>query len=543
MCQRVTCDEVAISKQAEANASFASAWSTSLIFPFAYLAICLFYFDTNQQSRPIWYDEVLTYYQVNNRSFFEFINAFDSGVNTLPYLYFVFPWAINQFKELDPFWLRLPSLVFGWLVFVGCHLYFKRLFPPMIVAYAIVATLVFTGEFTPYIAEARPYALYVLLALIQLWSSEKLLLEQSRNSWIINALIACLFASVHFVGLVYSGALLIVSTLMRPRGWLSIWSSFAIGWTVFFALHIQVLKVIFGGKSLSVLDWWPKPTLTNALLGLDSFMKIVPEVSSVLISLVILGVIVHLWRRPHVAAGDTEVVLGSSETSESVTYLVLVCIAWLLVPVALRLLAALGFYNLIVPRYFLPSMLGTMFGIAMMMWKVGPLAGDKISLRRPRLAVNAETLATILVFLFLVVSLSKTLLVQQRITKALAVNGEEYFSERALTPTIDGMEWFSVNSMDCFGFAYYFRNHKVNNPIVIAKSSDDARRWRKFAPGIRFVGPDEVLKRQSPYMVVLEKAKDSERYPMRFHDFEAAGHDMRVMTTKENWTLWTVNPK
>jgi hypothetical protein len=543
MCQRNTDNETPINEQAEVNASFANAWSTPLIFALAYLALCLFYFDVNQKTRPIWYDEVLTYYQVNNRSFFEFINAFNSGVNTLPYFYFIFPWAINQFKELDPFWLRLPSLVFGWLVFVGCHLYLKRFFPPMIVAYAIIATLVFTGEFTPYLAEARPYALYVLLALIQIWSSEKLISEQSRNRWIINALTACLFASAHFVGLVYSGALLIVSTLMRPRGWISIWSSFAVGWAVFFTLHVQILKVIFGGKSLSVPDWWPKPTVTNALLGLDSFMKVVPEVSSVLISLVILGGISHMWMRSRTAVGDTEVSVGSGENRESVTYLVLVCISWLLVPVALRLLAALGFYSLIVPRYFLPSMLGTMVGISFFIWKVGPFTDDEILLRYSRFDVTGAKLATILLVSFSFISLAKTMLVQQRITKSLAVDGQEFYATRVLMPQANDKPWLSVNSMDCFGFAYYFRNNKVKNPIVISKSSDDAKRWKEFAPGNQFIGPEEILRRDSPYMVVLENTKDSDRYPIQSQDFEEAGHDMKTVLTRDNWSLWEVSPK
>jgi hypothetical protein len=543
MRQRKTDDGAPIIKQSHTHSSFAFAWSSSLIFALAYLAVCLFYFDTNQKTRPIWYDEVLTYYQVNDRSFIEFIDAFDSGVNTLPYLYFVFPWAINQFKELDPFLLRLPSLVFGWLVFVGCQLYLKRLFPSMIVAYSILATLLFTGEFTPFLAEARPYSLYVLLALIQVWATEKLLFEKSRIRWIINALIASLFASSHFVGLVYSGALLIIATVLWPRGWLFIWSSFVTGWAVFFAVHIQVLKVIFGGKSLSVPDWWPKPTVTNALLGLDSFMKVIPEVSSVLISLAVLGAVISVWCQPRIANADNPVLGGPTVDREALSYLAMVCIAWLLVPFALRLLASLGFYRLIVPRYFLPSMLGTVIGISMLIWKVGPFTNDRISLRYPRLDVSGAIVATILLFVFLLISLAKTILVQHRINKALAIEGQEYYGRRVLMPPTDEKPWFSVNSMDCFGFAYHFRNKNITNPVVIAKSSDDAKRWKKFAPDVNFIGPEEILDRKSPAMVVLENTENSDRYPIQRQDLEATGRSMKSVLTQNNWTLWEVSPK
>ena len=261
-------------------------WILCLLFA-VYIALSVLFFWVNQNCRPIWQDEAWTYYQVKNRSLSGLLGSFDLGVNLLPYSYFLILWGVENTIGLDELSLRLPSLIFAASALIVSHLLLQRHFGSALTFFSVFNGIVLSAFFSSYVAEARPYALYFLVAIVSVWVAKRLHDDQSNKAWAINAAVAAIFPSIHFVGLVYSGFLAIAVMALKPKRCVAIGFSFATGWLTFLILHYRLLTVVFGGQGFSDPDWIERPTLANAMLSIDTFFDLFPEVSVAIIVLVV----------------------------------------------------------------------------------------------------------------------------------------------------------------------------------------------------------------------------------------------------------------
>ena len=191
------------------------------------LACCLGYavviglqFVDDLGSRPIWFDEACSHYQVAGRGWSDLIDSFGAGVNAMPYAYFVLLWVVDQTLGLSPFLLRLPSALIGLFGICLLHRLLARWRGPMVAVIACVTTLLLSERFMGYTHEARPYSLYFLAAVLSLSAGAAVLRDGGRTPGPLlgNALAAFALPAVHYVGLLYGAALATALLWALPRG-------------------------------------------------------------------------------------------------------------------------------------------------------------------------------------------------------------------------------------------------------------------------------------------------------------------------------------
>ena len=244
-------------------------FSTALCY-LTYLVSLAMSFLVDLAVRPIWTDEALSYYQVSAKTLLEMLDSFNSGVNAIPYLYFIVLWGIDQGFGLGPVILRLPSAVFALAALFLFHTILKERFGNAVAFVSCVAALLLSENFIPFSHEARPYSLYVLVAVCCLYASITILKEGAGRgrALLINSVVAFTLPAVHYVGLFYSfGAALAVLCVGRVKGkffTLRVLGSFVFGWAVFFVLHYSQMKLFIEKKGMIDATWIPRRSLREA---------------------------------------------------------------------------------------------------------------------------------------------------------------------------------------------------------------------------------------------------------------------------------------
>jgi hypothetical protein len=471
-----------------------------------YALIATFYFWVNHEVRPVWLDETLTYYQVTDRSFTELIRSFDFGINLLPYAYFLFPWVVGQAVELDPLALRLPSLLFGVAALLVIHRLLAKTFGNLVAFTAVFFTFFATSEFQGYLSEARPYSLYTLLAVLHLQSAYALFSTGGRRAWWANVITSALFPSVQFVGLVYSVAaaitLLVVGDNIKQAFQKAL--SFVLGWIIFMIIHGRLLWIIFSGNSIADPNQFAAPTLTKAAQELNQFFDFPAEISVCMIAIVAVAAIVR-WKCP-----VESVERSNLEFRFPSIYLLGACVAWLLVPVALKLIAALGFVNLTIPRYLLPTLIATAIGIGTFLSIAIQLVQRQACLESARFwDKHGVLVARIALVAMVLLAMAENLGIQLRVVKAGRVSGNELYARGLHLQERAGLDVYTTDIHQVFPYIYHTR-HKAVPPVGFLVSPEHLPTWRKFAPQIRYTTFEEVVAIDAPLMLGI---KHSEKDP------------------------------
>ena len=160
------------------NATVHTPWSGAGCY-FIYAAVIAVFLVADLAVRPIWTDEAFSFYQVANRSLAGLFRSFEAGVNALPYAYFLVLWAVDQLIGLNPLTLRLPSAVLALASLILLHRLLAKPCGHLNAFIACVAALLLAPDFVLYSHEARPYALYLLAAVLCLQSGIRVLQPMS----------------------------------------------------------------------------------------------------------------------------------------------------------------------------------------------------------------------------------------------------------------------------------------------------------------------------------------------------------------------------
>jgi hypothetical protein len=473
-----------------------SRWSVSAIFFLLYGLIASFYFWVNHEVRPVWLDEALTYYQVTDRSFIELIRSFDYGVNLLPYSYFVFPWAVGKITELDPLALRLPSLLFGTLALLVVHKLIAREFGNLIAFASVFFTFIVASEFQGYLSEARPYSLYTLAAAAHLWSAFALFEDVSRRKLVLNCVTSACLPSVQFVGLVYSFALAVVFMVLegnRSKA-LRILSSFCFGWLIFALVHLKLLWIIFSGKSLSDPDAFARPTLTRTAQEFNQFFDIPAEVSVCLVALIVLAVFVN--RKSETSGVDQ---LAANFTLPSLPF-VGASVAWLMVPLGLKLIAALGFFNLTVPRYLLPTLIADAMLVGTFLSVVYQFINCQSETDSDRwISKHGPLLARLILSSLLLLAVVENLGIQLRVVAAGRTNGTDFFAKKIKGNVAVKLPLLTTDAHNFMPYAYHTRKQKDLDLSLVSPEAE-LPLWKAFVPDLNITELNEFIARHDHFV-------------------------------------------
>jgi hypothetical protein len=505
-----------------------------------YTLLALFYFWVNHEVRPVWLDEALTYYQVTGRTFPEMIQSFNAGINLLPYGYFIIPWTVGQIVELDPVALRLPSLLFGILALIMIHKLLRENFGDLIAITSVFFTFVIAYEFSGYLSEARPYSLYTFVAALHLQSAFGVIKFDSRYAWFANVVISALFPSVHFVGLIYSFALALTVFVIcgNPKLALRKSSSFMFGWLIFVVVHAKLLWLIFSGATVSNPDAAMRPSLTQAAKLFNKFFDLPTEVSTLLFLIIAMALIL----KPKTLcateqSSDVKIVLPSR-------FLTLACTLWLLVPLALTLVAAFGFFSLTLPRYMLPSLIAKAIGIGMVLSVFCQVAEKHfrlLNLNRSLYFCGKFFIPCLLVAA-LIFSIAENIGIQRRVVAAGRKNGREMFAEKLLIPNQSNATFFTTDAHNFVAYAYHTRfATDLNISLVLA--DQDIKAWSAFAPQIRSIAASRLTKTKGDYQLCVSASKWNARSPSfeLIDSLKEQGNYVALLSKLENNTLYHVS--
>ncbi len=124
----------------------------------------------NLARRPLWYDELFTFYIAQQPTVARMLVAIHTIDLNPPLNYFLTRWSIGLFGA-SPWATRLPALLTFWCGSVAIFLLLRRRASALIAALGVL--LFWSSPFFPYAAEARPYGLLLGFTAILLaaWDS------------------------------------------------------------------------------------------------------------------------------------------------------------------------------------------------------------------------------------------------------------------------------------------------------------------------------------------------------------------------------------
>ena len=318
-------------------------------------------FWAESRVKVLWLDELYTYYQVSGKSWGEFVNSLSSGANLMPPVYFGAVWLIGQIVELTPTAMRVLSLVAVIAVVPVLARALRRVASWPVIAVAIVGGLLFDRMFWAQVAEARPYAfgilLVALLAEAVVSGSESNEVSVRRWGWLV-ALTFLMPATHYFLGLYSAAALVavIVGDVSARRISGRVYAAFAAGWLLFAVL----CGPIFWAQLANVGQGtgWIAPSSRTDLVN-----YLVAVSPTLLVPLVGLGVVAVMIRLLSKAVHGVSEEVGHSKAARlSAAVLAMV---WAGFPVAVLAVSVVTDRGLYVDRYFAPSVVGVVLGVAM----------------------------------------------------------------------------------------------------------------------------------------------------------------------------------
>ena len=307
--------------------------------------------------RPLWSDELYTYYIATLPSFSSVWRALLTGHEQIPLGFYAverLSWGVFGINSVA---LRLPALLGCLVMSLALFKFVSRRLSP---AYGLLASVFpMTTSAFAYAREARPYGLELAFAALALvcWQQA----TESNNRLL--ALIGLWLSFVAAISCHYYGILLIlplafgelIRTIARRRIDFGIWSCF-VGSTLPLLL---MLPLILSGAKLSG-NFWAQPHWTD----IASFYQnlIAPGIPS-LVAVVTVGVVASRFRRP-VPATDSfnvDAAFPSHEQSAIIGFIAL--------PLAGVLLAKLVTHAF-TDRYVLAAVVGLSILFAQAMHKM-----------------------------------------------------------------------------------------------------------------------------------------------------------------------------
>ncbi len=184
---------------------------------FAILSAWLFALTWNYGHRPLWFDELSTYYIAQQPTVARMLEAIRTIDLNPPLNYFLTRWAISAFGA-SPWVARLPGLLAFWVGSYAIFALLRRRSSALIAALGVL--LFFSNPFFPYASEARPYGLLLGLSALLLAGWDEAVNGNRVLGSTVVFLAATLLLLSHIFGALTLGAVWIgecVRSLRRRR--------------------------------------------------------------------------------------------------------------------------------------------------------------------------------------------------------------------------------------------------------------------------------------------------------------------------------------
>ncbi len=449
-------------------------------FVLVYAAFTALAWWVRMATAPLWLDEIFTYYQVDAKTFPQLLDSLHSGINQLPYAYFLLMWLLGKWVTLTDPVLRMPSAVFALATAAVLHRWLSRRFGHAVAFAAVVGALYLSAESRWYMAEARPYSLYVLAAVLNLVSASRVVGDERGSAgWWWNAVASGLLPSIHYTGLVYSAGLLGAALLSAPRDW-SHWrrvaTSFGAGWLIFGLIHFgQVSEIVAAGGA----RWIPRPGVADVFPVLISQLAL----PRIVVWLCAAGLVLRMFAAAGATAPASDPATGEDR------FFCWAAAAWLLVPAVLFLMAAAGLPNMALSRYFQPSHVATAMASALVLhpflnrggfW---PPRASTSGARRSHLT----PLAVGGIVAFFVI---QWMLADRALVASSSVSGRNLVRTR-YAPFFHSVLPAVTNDWEAF-FEYSYHSHGQLNLSLLVNSEQDVAQWKRFHHDLRVMTPMEL---------------------------------------------------
>ena len=243
-------------------------WIVDIFTCVASFAILVRHCLTRSPRKLFWTDEVLTLVMVRDTTLEQMFTSLKDTINAMPPTYFVCIWLWSQLFGTSEIALRLFSCVCVCLAWLLCWLLLRTFCSRLVAATATIVTIFSSGEVLFYNMEARCYSMY-LAAYI---AAGLFFVRSSRPSISVGIGIGAFLAhatlvSTHYVGILYSGALIVAAgfawwiTRMNGLRTYIVWSTLGAAMTVF------TIPFYLAQRSLGGEDNWLVAPQAGALLS------------------------------------------------------------------------------------------------------------------------------------------------------------------------------------------------------------------------------------------------------------------------------------
>ncbi len=165
-------------RRLEAIAAFLDArpWTNFIVIAFLYLA----YLASHATARPLWHDELFTYYIAQARTFGQMLQQ-TRTIDLNPPLYYAAARLVFKFLPPSAFSVRLPSMIAFLLATICLYFFVRRRLTPI---YGLLAALVLLGSlYKSYAVEARPYAFILAFLGIAALGWQRAIQDVNRSRW------------------------------------------------------------------------------------------------------------------------------------------------------------------------------------------------------------------------------------------------------------------------------------------------------------------------------------------------------------------------
>jgi hypothetical protein len=249
----------------------------------------LVYLATHARARPLWHDELYTYYIAQAPTLSRMLKE-ASSIDLNPPLYYMMARFVFRFLHPSSLSVRLPSMIGFFLAACLSYAFVRRRFTPI---YGLLGALVLLGSvYKDYAFEARPYALVLAFLAVAAIGWQRAIEENGRFRWLAMLLLILggfgMLLS-HVLALIAYGAFFFAETvrfcIRRKYDWL-LWACLFLPLTTV-ALYAPLLRSHGGGA-------FPSEFQASLSRLSDNYLAIwtslAPLLATAMIAIILVGV-------------------------------------------------------------------------------------------------------------------------------------------------------------------------------------------------------------------------------------------------------------
>lgn len=344
--------------------------------------------------KPLWIDEILSYYQVDGRSPAAAAAALDTGVNLLPPGYFWLLAEVVQYTGFSPLIARGLSCAFI-IATVPVMLLTLRRYVGIWFAMVAVTAVVFRSPLIFFHnTEARPYGMTLffvaLIALAFARSTENKTLSVGRLTLLVaaNGLVAM---TTYFGGLYSASAFAVTLLLDWRRGWFRprVYLCYLVGWAIFAVTTLPLCLRQLAANGATGTDWLPSFGYAWRHL-FTQWRSVLWGVAPIAVAL---GLVLWIGR----SSGRSVTGVISNSRWKPIRGLAALAGLWLLLPIVFIVQSRITGRNFYFDRYFIGSELGLVIALAvggalLCQWLGGAPALEQATWRRAAFGLAAKIL-------------------------------------------------------------------------------------------------------------------------------------------------------